>query len=364
MIHRQNTLRFPAILAICIVLIPIALIGCSGSAGPDDNGNNGAGDSFALWKQQPDEQIVFMSKADSAHGELYLIDKQGSITRLTNNNLYENNPALSPDGTKVAFNAGEESNQLTWEICVLDLQTMEQTQLTANSVIDAHPDWSPDGTKIVFGSFRDAQDNPAGAADIFVMNAADGTGLTRLTNSPEVEDNDPEWSPDGSKIVYKSTEHTRQSAREEIYVMGSDGSNTRRLTETSGWQSDHDPSWRPGGDRIVFIRFEGSRAWTDGTDLSILVDKWQELTPWNICTVDLSGNVQKLTGNTEAGWGVAVYSSDGSKILYGRLDWITNSKNQIIGGYHRLILMDTDGSDQEQLIQDDEHTGTLEYFDW
>ena len=77
MIHRQNTLRFPAILAICIVLIPIALIGCGGSAGPDDNGNNGAGDSFALWKQQPDEQIVFMSKADSAHGELYLIDKQG-----------------------------------------------------------------------------------------------------------------------------------------------------------------------------------------------------------------------------------------------------------------------------------------------
>jgi hypothetical protein len=36
----------------------------------------------------------------------------------------------------------------------------------------------------------------------------------------------------------------------------------------------------------------------------------------------------------------------------------------VIGGNHRLILMDPDGSDEKQLIPDDDHTGTLEYFDW
>ena len=75
------------------------------------------------------------------------------------------------------------------------------------------------------------------------------------------DDNDPEWSPDGTNIVFKSTRDTKTSAREEIYAMGSDGSGIKRLTQTSGWQSDHDPSWSPGSDKIVFTRFEGSRAW-------------------------------------------------------------------------------------------------------
>ena len=78
-------------------------------------------DPYTLWKEQPNEQIAFMSKADSPEGELYLLDKNGQITRLTNNNRHENNPAISFDGKKVAFNAGEEGNQLTWEIYILDL---------------------------------------------------------------------------------------------------------------------------------------------------------------------------------------------------------------------------------------------------
>ena len=348
------------VMAIALVVSPIT---CCGNSSTPDNGDTPE-DPFELWKQQPNDKIVFMSKADSSQGELYLLDKEGEITRLTeNDDRHENNPALSPDGTRVAFNAGDMGDMddmLSWEIYIIDLETLEETQLTNNSVIDAHPDWSPDGGKIVFGSFRDAQGNPAGTADIFVMNA-DGTGEpTRLTNSPDIEDNDPEWSPDGTKIVFKSTQHTQQDAREEIYVMNTDGSNVQRLTETSGWESDHDPSWRPDSRAIVFIRFEGSRAWTSGN----FAEDWQELTPWNIYTVDLSGNTEKLTAHTEAGWGVAVFSTDATKILFGRLDWITDDNNHVIGGLHRLILMDSDGSNQQQLIPDDEHTGTLEYFDW
>ena len=79
--------------------------------------------------------------------------------------------------------------------------------------------------------------------------------------------------------------------------------------------------------------------------------------------VDLSGNVQRLTDNDTAGWGVALFSSDAGKIVYGRMDWIIKS-GKVIGAYHRLILMNPDGSDEKQLIPDDGHTGTLEYFDW
>jgi len=347
-----------------LLLCTVAFVLLSGLAISCGQGDEGNGDNepepdvYELWKAQPNQKIVFMSKADSTEGELYLLDKTGEITRLTNNTRHENNPALSRDGKKVAFNAGEWGNQLTWDIYVLDLETKQEARLTNNNVIDAHPDWSPDGSKIAFGSFRDAHTGPAGVADIYVMNA-DGTGLTQLTDTPW-EDNDPEWSPDGAKIVFKSTRDTQTSAREEIYTMNSDGSGVKRLTQTSGWQSDHDPSWSPDSDKIVFIRFEGSRAWTDTANFA---EDWEELTPWNVHVVDLNGNVQKLTDNDSAGWGVALFSSDASKIVYGRIDWITDG-GKVIGGNHRLILMNPDGSDEKQLIPDDDHTGTLEYFDW
>lgn len=336
-----------------ILLLVILGISC------DVNEPNNEEDSYALWKEQANERIVFMSKADSPEGELYLLDKNGQITRLTNNNRHENNPAISFDGKKVAYNGGDESNQLTWEIYILDLYSKEETQLTDNNVIDAHPDWSPDGSNLVFGSFRDSLGNPAGTADIYVMNI-DGSALTQLTNN-SWEDNDPEWSPDGTRIVFKSTRNTQQSGREEIYIMSSDGSDPQRLTTTSGWQSDHDPSWSPNSDKILFTRFEGNKIWFDTDNFA---DDWQELTPWNVHRVDLNGNVERLTNSSDAGWGVALYSADASHILFGTIDWIINDSNQIIGGLHRVILMDLDGSNQRQLLPDDKHTGTLEYFDW
>jgi len=159
------------------LVLAISGISCSGS---DPIGNE---DPYALWKEQLNERIVFMSKADSPEGELYLLDKSGQLTRLTDNNRHENNPALSFDSKKVIFNGGDEGDLLTWEIFILDLDTGQETQLTDNNVIDAHVDWSPDGSKVVFGCFRDAQGNPSGTADIYVMNT-DGSGQTQLTNTP------------------------------------------------------------------------------------------------------------------------------------------------------------------------------------
>ena len=73
--------------------------------------------------------------------------------------------------------------------------------------------------KLVFASFSNANGTLAEEANIFVINA-DGTGLRQLTSS-KYEDNDPEWSPDGTMIAFKSTRNTKKNAREEIYVMNS-----------------------------------------------------------------------------------------------------------------------------------------------
>ena len=317
-------------------------------------------DSTLLWYGQQNEKIVFISKADNEQGELYLIDKTNTITRLTNNDRYENNPALSFDGKKVAFHAGDENDLLSWEIYIIDLETLDETQLTNNRVLDGHPDWSPDGTRIVYASFQDSQGNPAGVADLYVTDLT-GTVLTQLTSN-EWEDNDPEWSPDGNQIVFKSTRTTQIDAREELFVMNSDGTNVRQLTTTTDWESDHDPSWSPESSMITYMHYAGSRPWTDLANINNFINHWDELTPWNTYIVDLEGTANKVT-NTEYIAQLAVFSKDGEHILYLDNEFILMN-DKLRGINHQFTLINKDGTIIQQLLPEDEHSPTVEYFDW
>lgn len=68
-------------------------------------------------------------------------------------------------------------------------------------------------------------------------------------------DQDPAWSPDGSKLAFARAAN--------ITVMDADGDNVRQLT-TSG--ADRGPAWSPDGRRIAFVRQDGSGIWVMGTD--------------------------------------------------------------------------------------------------
>ena len=100
------------------------------------------------------------------------------------------------------------------------------TNLTNNSGKDSYPAWSPDGRSIAFTSNRDGND------DIHVMNA-DGTGVTRLTNS--TFNYWSAWSPDGGRIAYGSS---YGGGNYEIHVMNADGTGVTRLTNHSAWDDD------------------------------------------------------------------------------------------------------------------------------
>ena len=77
-----------------------------------------------------------------------------------------------------------------------------KTQLT-NTGNNEQPSWSPDGTRIVFVSTRD------GNHDIYVMDA-DGANPTRLTNNTDTEGG-PVFSPDGTKIAFQASSATTRS---------------------------------------------------------------------------------------------------------------------------------------------------------
>lgn len=83
---------------------------------------------------------------------------------------------------KLVFASGRDGHT---QIYTMNMDGSGQARLTNNGANDDAPRFSPDGTKIVFRSDRD--DPSTGAGDIYVMNA-DGTGQTRLTNSAGNDD--------------------------------------------------------------------------------------------------------------------------------------------------------------------------------
>jgi Tol biopolymer transport system component len=85
-----------------------------------------------------------------------------------------------------------------------NLQLFSKASTTS---FDQDPDWSPDATKIVFASNRSQEgaspnDEPT---QIFTMNT-DGSNVTQLTNSYAYRYEHPVWSPDGSKILITRTD--------------------------------------------------------------------------------------------------------------------------------------------------------------
>jgi Tol biopolymer transport system component len=105
-----------------------------------------------------------------------------------------------------------------------------------------------------------------GNEDIYVIND-NGTGLVQLTDSPQIDEN-PQWSPDGSKILYISHEWKYLNPRYELWVVNVDGTNRHRLSDNI--HLDSTPSWSPDGSNILYVAKNHTRtimlAPCDGSD--------------------------------------------------------------------------------------------------
>ena len=116
--------------------------------------------------------------------------------------------------------------------------------------MDSGPQFSPDGSKIVFQSTR------TGNWEFWLCHS-DGSSLMQLTHSNPTDAGTPRWSPDGQQIAFDSN----ANGNGDIFVMDSQGGSPRRLTSEPS--SEVVPSWSRDGRWIYFAsdRTGGWEVW-------------------------------------------------------------------------------------------------------
>ena len=286
------------------------------------------------------------------------------LTNITNSPTFEADPSFSSDAQEIAFTSDRDGNA---EIYIMRRDGTNVRRITNNPAWESYPTISPDGTQIIYNSDRFNEKNNA-----YIMNL-DGSGKETPLPTGEFANyvGTGAWSPDGTKIVFSSD----RNGNEDIFVIDAE------LTKPTLAVSDQSgnilyPVISRNGDFMVYLRernndlFEIVRfdlstkaektifAVKNVTTLSISPDgnkiAFQNKIDGNseICLIDIDGSNLQNISKSPASDTNPVFSPDGSKIVFA-------SNRGGNSGMNYLYLMDTNGGNQNKIVQEETNGTSL-----
>jgi Tol biopolymer transport system component len=347
-------MRIPSFLVAVAATLAIALPG-AGSASPISDARQltfegkRAGEGYF---SADGSKMIFQSErvAGNPFFQMYLFDLEtGDVERLSTGVGKTTCGWIHPSGEKALFATTQfdpraeekmqaelearesgESRRYSWdydptyEIVETDLAEGGYTKLTDARGYDAEGAYSPDGEHIVFASNRAAyardlsdeeqarlENQPSYFMDIYVMDS-DGTDVRRLTDAPGY-DGGPFWSADGEEIVWRRFAEDGKTA--EVYTMNADGSDITQITDMGvmSWA----PFFHPSGEYIIFSNNQ------------------QGFDNFELYVVDAEGRKQPVRITNREGFdGLPTFAPDG-----GTISWTSNATTS---GNSQLFIADWD----------------------
>ena len=165
--------------------------------------------------------------------EIYSANLDGSgVTQLTHDEAFDNDPVVSPDGTRIAFSRRVHGRG---QIFTMRLDGSHLMRVTRDRRRNRLPAWSPNGRRLVYLS-QPAGHNAFVEREIYSVAAGGGRGR-RLTRNETSEEGTAAYSPDGRSIAFLNAGG--------VWVMGADGSSPHRILSAPGIPSYEDLDWGP-----------------------------------------------------------------------------------------------------------------------
>lgn len=239
------------------------------------------------------ERIAF-----SASGTVTLIHADGSAAvSVTPGSA----PAWSPDGTRLAYECGQ-------DLCTINPDCTALVRITVDHASNHHPTWSPDGSKIAFAATHGS------GPDLYMMDA-NGTGAVQLTQGVGFQGS-PAWSPDGTRIAFDCQV---DSGNDDLCAVNADGSGFTRLTSDPA--GDYGAAWKPDGSTLAFATTRY------GQD--------------EVALLDVNGGSVSRMGAGLHGF-EPTWSLDGTQLAF--VQPYTRCDYYVCGNYSRIMVANTDGS--------------------
>lgn len=181
--------------------------------------------------------ILFTSIRKGGRPQIYRYDIESNTATMVSDPLTfsrDFQPALSPDGNRIAFVTTRKGPYQIW---FMDADGKNQVLFSQTTdLVNTFPRWSPDGQAIMFTGSE-----AVGALPMVALSSLDEDGLyNQRVSSSRTPMREASFSPDGIWIAY---EGWPEGQNHDIYVNTTNGAGRIRLTTDP--RLDFDPVWRP-----------------------------------------------------------------------------------------------------------------------
>ena len=241
---------------------------------------------LAWW---PDRRHVLIGSSDPGSRHLSLMDTEtGAIRELTSGTGQESEPAISPDGKKIAFTSGS----MDLDLVEIPLDGSSIRPLLATSRNEESGAWLPSGRQYAYIT------NAGGTQEVWLRSTSESWARPLLASNADVP---PHWyqltalraSPDGQRVAYDVL-----AAQHGIWISSIAGGRAMPLETESTDQ--HSASWSPDGNRVAYRRLHQGK--------------------WELATIPLGGGKAVSLGESGEGGpargGVTDWSPTGEWICH------------------------------------------------